>query len=117
MPNWSAKIIADTVTAKLAAFPGRLEHEVETELDPVGADMEDHARSLVRVRTGFLQSTIYHKATGLVLDFGATADYASYNEFGTSRMSPQPFIRPALDASEQRLLDAIRVGCLNALDV
>jgi HK97 gp10 family phage protein len=115
MPSWSAKIITDTVTPKLAAFYGRLEGEVEAELDPVGADMEDHARSLVRVRTGFLRSTIYHKATGLVLDFGATADYASYNEFGTSMMLPQPFIRPALDASEKRLLDAIRVGCLNAL--
>ncbi len=117
MPNWSAKIIADTVTAKLAAFPGRLGREVEAELEPVGADMEDHAKSLVRVRTGFLRSTIYHKATGLVLDFGATADYASYNEFGTWRMLPQPFMRPALDASEQRLLDAIRVGCLNALTI
>ena len=117
MPGWSATIIADTVTPKLAAFKGRIEHEVETELDPVGADMEDHAKSLVRVRTGILRSTIYHKATGLVLDFGATADYASYNEFGTSRMSAQPFMRPALDASEQRLLDAIRVGCLNALAI
>ena len=117
MPGWSVTIIADTVTPKLAAFRGKLEHEVEVEVDPVGADMEDHAKSLVRVRTGFLRSTIYHKATGLVLDFGATADYASYNEFGTSRMSPQPFIRPALDASEQRLLDAIRVGCLNALTI
>jgi HK97 gp10 family phage protein len=117
MPSWSAKIITDTVTPKLAAFSGRLDREVEPELDAVGADMEDHARSLVRVRTGFLRSTIYHKAIGLVLDFGATADYASYNEFGTSRMSPQPFIRPALDAASQKILDAIIVGAMNALGV
>jgi HK97 gp10 family phage protein len=117
MPGWSATIIADTVTPKLAAFKGRIEHEVETELDPVGADMEDHAKSLVRVRTGILRSTIYHKATGLVLDFGATADYAWYNEFGTSRMLPQPFIRPALDAGSQKILDAILVGAMNALNV
>ena len=117
MPNWSARIIADTVTPKLVAFLGRLEGEIERELDPVGADMEDHARSLVRVRTGFLRSTIYHKATGLVLDFGATADYASYNEFGTWRMLPQPFMRPALDAGSQKILDAILVGAMNALDV
>jgi len=117
MSSWSVQVIADTVTLKLAAFKGRIEHEVETELDPVGADMEDHARSLVRVRTGFLRSTIYHKATGLVLDFGATADYASYNEFGTRRMSPQPFIRPALDAGSQKILEAILVGTMNALDV
>ncbi len=117
MPGWSATIIADTVTPKLAAFKGRIEHEVEMELDVVGADMKDIARSLVRVRTGFLQSTIYYMAKGMLLEFGATADYASYNEFGTPRMSAQPFMRPALDVSEQRLLDAIRVGCLNALAI
>jgi HK97 gp10 family phage protein len=117
MPKWSAKIIADTVTPKLAAFAGKIEHEVEKELDVIGADMKDIAWSLVRVRTGYLQSTIYYRVSGMVLEFGATAGYASYNEFGTWRMAPQPFIRPALDANQQKLLDAIRVGALNALGV
>jgi len=115
MPNWSCQIIADTVTPKLAAFAGKIEKEVETKLDVVGADMEDQAKSIVPVRTGFLRSTIYHNAIGFVLDFGATADYASYVEFGTSRMASQPYIRPALDAHSQRILDAILVGCMNAL--
>ena len=117
MPNWSCKIIADTVTPKLVAFAGKIEKEVEMELEPVGADMEDIARGLVRVRTGYLQSTIYYKVNGMVLEFGATADYASHNEFGTWRMAPQPFIRPALDANQQKILDAIMTGALNALDV
>jgi len=117
MPNWSVKIISDTATPKLAAFAGKIEKEVEMELDVVGADMKDIAWSLVRVRTGYLQSTIYYRVSGMVLEFGATADYASYNEFGTWRMAPQPFIRPALDANQQKLLDAIRVGALNALGV
>lgn len=117
MPSWSAKIITDTVTPKLAAFAGKIEHEVEMELDVVGADMKDIAWSLVRVRTGHLQSTIYYRVNGMVLEFGATADYALYNEFGTWRIAPQPFIRPALDASSQRILDAVLVGCMNALGV
>ena len=117
MSSWSVQVIADTVTPKLAAFKGRIEHEVETELDPVGADMKDIARSLVRVRTGYLQSTIYYTANGMGLEFGATADYASYNEFGTWRMSPQPFIRPALDQSSQKILDAIRLAAMNALAI
>ena len=117
MPSWSARIITDTVTAKLAAFPGRLEHEVEAELDPVGADMEDLSKSLVPVRTGFLQSSIYHRASGFELEFGAEADYASYVCFGTYKMPARPFLRPALDANQQKLLEAIRVGCLNALGV
>jgi HK97 gp10 family phage protein len=117
MPQWSAKIIADTVTPKLAAFAGKIEKEVEMELDVVGADMEDLAKSLVPVRTGYLQSTIYHIASGFILDFGATADYSSHVEFGTSRMAPRPYIRPALDAFSQKILDAIRVGAMNALEV
>jgi HK97 gp10 family phage protein len=117
MPKWSAEIIADTVTPKLAAFAGKIEHEVEKELDVIGADMKDIAWSLVRIRTGHLQSTIYYRVSGMVLEFGATADYASYNEFGTWKMAPQSFIRPALDASSQRTLDTVLVGCMNALGV
>ena len=117
MPNWSVKIISDTVTPKLAAFAGKIEREIEAQLDVVGADMEDLARSLVRVRTGYLQSTIYHRATGFILEFGAEADYAAPQEFGTRFMIGQPYIRPALDANQQKILEAIRVGCLNALGV
>jgi HK97 gp10 family phage protein len=115
MPSWSCKIISDTVTPKLAAFAGKLQKEVEAELDVVGADMEDLARSLVPVRTGFLRDSIYHKAAEFELEFGATADYSSYVEFGTSRMPARPYLRPALDGSMQRIADAILTGCYNAL--
>jgi len=117
MPSWSAKIIADTVTPKLESFPGKLEREIEMELDPVGQDMVDLARELVRVRTGYLRSTIFYRVSGFVLEFGAEADYAASQEFGTRFMTGQPYIRPALDANQQRILEAIRVGCLNALAV
>jgi len=117
MPGWSCKIIADTATPKLAAFTGRLAQEVEMELDVVGADMVDLSRSIVPVDTGALRESIYHRPAGLELEFGATMDYASHIEFGTSRARAQPYMRPALDANQQRILDAIRVGCLNALGV
>lgn len=115
MSGWGATVISDTVTPKLAAFAARLEGQVEPQLEGVGADMEGLARQLVHVRTGYLQSTIYHSVSGFVLELGATADYAGFNEFGTRWMGPFPFIRPALDAYSQRVLDAILVGCMNAL--
>ena len=117
MPGWSVKVVADTVTPKLAAFSGKLGREVESQLDPVGQDMVDLARELVRVRTGYLRSTIFYHVSGFVLEFGAEADYAAPQEFGTRFMTGQPYIRPALDANSQKILDAIRVGCLNALGV
>jgi hypothetical protein len=111
------KIISDTVTPKLAAFAGKIEREIEMELDVVGADMVDLAQTLVRVKTGALRDSIYHRAAGLGLEFGATMDYAAAQEFGTYKMMGQPYMRPSLDAHSQRILDAIRVGCLNALTV
>jgi HK97 gp10 family phage protein len=117
MPSWSVKIITDTVTPKLAAFAGKIEKEVEMELDVVSADMVDLSRSLVPVRTGFLRDSIFHHVAGFTLDFGAEADYASYVEFGTSKTPPRPYLRPALDGSSQKILDAIMTGALNALDV
>jgi len=117
MSKWSAKIVADTVTPKLQAFAGKIEGEVEAQLDIVGADMVDLAKSLVPVRTGFLRDSIHHLVTGFNLDFLADAEYALYVEMGTYRMAPRPFMRPALDGSQQKILDAIMRGALNALDV
>lgn len=117
MPSWSAEIIADTVTPKLAAFAGKIERQVEAELDVVGADMEELAKELVHVKTGYLRSTIYHRVAGFQMDFGADADYASCVELGTRFMGPFPFMRPALDAYSQRILEAVLHGALNALGI
>ena len=37
---------------------------------------------------------------GLAASIGPTPSYAAYLEFGTRRMSPRPFMGPALDAVE-----------------
>jgi len=47
------------------------------------------------------------------IEFGATAYYAPFHEFGTSRISAAPFIRPAFDANQQKFQDALAVGVLN----
>lgn len=114
MPNWSVKIIAETATPRLQAFPGRLEREVEMELDAVGSEMVELARSLAPIRTGALRDSIYARASGFELEFGNTVEYGAYVELGTRRAAARPHIRPTLTAYEQRLLDAILVGCMNA---
>ena len=117
MPKWSAKIIADTVTPRLAAFASKIEHEVEKELDVIGADMEDLAKSLAPVDTGRLRDSIFHRVNGFELEFGNDVEYGLYQEFGTRFQPGTPHIRPALDAFQQRILDAILVGCYNALGI
>jgi HK97 gp10 family phage protein len=51
--------------------------------------------------SGYLRSSIGqetgHDGDGLYVDIVAEADYAIYQELGTSKMAAQPFLRPALD--------------------
>jgi HK97 gp10 family phage protein len=115
LPGWSVQIVEDTFTQKLAGASARLHEIAFNILDQGGADIETMAEQLVAVRTGYLRSTIYHKVEGLSLEAGATADYAVYQEFGTSRMAAHPFLRPAFDAYQQRIYDALLHGCIQAI--
>jgi len=114
MPGWSVEVHAEEVLAKLAKASQEMKRMVAEELDSTGVEMEGQAREIVPVRTGYLRSTIYHQVSDLTLELGASADYAPFVEFGTSRMSAQPFIRPAFDAGQQKLFEALIHGVMNA---
>lgn len=115
MLGWSVQIVEDTFTKKLAGASARLQQIAFNVLDQGGADIQALAEQLVHVRTGYLRSTIYHRVEGLALEAGATADYASFQEFGTRRMPAAPFLRPAFDAYQQRIYDALLHGCIDAI--
>ena len=80
MPGFSLQIVADTVTAKLTKAPRLIRQAVLDELETAGMEMESDARQIVPVDTGYLQNTIYHKVdvATLLLELGATADYAFF---------------------------------------
>jgi HK97 gp10 family phage protein len=89
---------------------------IQNGLEGAGAEMEDTARQIVPVDTGFLQSTLYHRVdpAALTLEIGATADYAMYVEMGTRRMAAEPYLRPAFDAHQDQLYQAMVLGILSA---
>lgn len=62
-----------------------------------------------RIKTGTLRRSIHTEAeetaTGAVARVGTNVEYAPAQEFGTSRMSGQPFMRPAYD---ERKSEAVR---------
>jgi len=65
-------------------------------------DVERIAKTLAPVDTGFLKNSIHTVIQASNFrTYGAEviadASYASYVEYGTSRMAPQPFMQPALD--------------------
>src|SRR6185369_9658052 len=66
-----------------------------------GAKVEETAKGLVPVDTGFLRDSITMVVEGISTvanaEIGATARYGAYVEYGTSTTPAQPYMRPALD--------------------
>lgn len=66
-------------------------------------DIERDAKALAPVDTGNLRASISTDITGdgntgtITALIGPTADYGIYQELGTSRMAPQPYLGPAFD--------------------
>lgn len=65
------------------------------------------AQTLCPVDTGFLRETGYISVFSTEVVIGFDAEYASYVEYGTSKMEAQPYLRPALDEAEEEALNAI----------
>jgi len=91
-----------------------MRREIEMELDVVGANMLDLARTLVPVRTGFLRGSIAYDVRYIALYLSAGAYYAMWVEYGTRFMAARPFIRPAVDAYRDAFADAIMTAVENA---
>jgi HK97 gp10 family phage protein len=119
MPAYSIQIREDTVTPRLTGFTERMRAKIAEQLVNIGDEMVALSRGVAPVRTGFLRGSIFREVieSELSLTFGATAPYASYVEFGTRRMAAEPYLRPALDASQQRIVDAILADVLDAWNV
>ena len=55
------------------------------------------------VQTGILAGEITKKRQGKNWLVGAVTEYAPWLEYGTSKMAPRPFMRPAMDYTFKRL--------------
>lgn len=82
--------------------------------------MEREANRLVPVDTGNLRGSIGSsteaKRNLIVADVWAGAEYARHVELGTTRMTAQPFLRPALDGELPRLERRVRLAVAKAAD-
>lgn len=80
-------------------------------LQKAALDVEARAKTLAPVDTGALQNSISRDMVGTGnqarVEIGPTVEYGLYQELGTRRMAPQPYLGPALDAIEPGFVAAI----------
>ena len=85
------------VVARFGKAAEQVKTVVEDHLLNCGNDIVTVAKMLVPVRTGYLRNSIAASVQfPMRLYVVAKAPYATYVEFGTRYMAPQPFMYPAL---------------------
>ncbi|MFB9770096.1 HK97-gp10 family putative phage morphogenesis protein [Lactiplantibacillus modestisalitolerans] len=77
------------------------------------AKAQQKSKGLARVDTGFMQNNINTKVLEsnqdrVVGEIRSEAEYSSYNEFGTYKMSAKPFIRPSVAASTPWFYNSVK---------
>lgn len=72
---------------------------IEQALTAIGIQCRDYAARKAPVDTGNLRNSIVFKVDSPSdsVIIGTNVEYGKYQEFGTSRMKAQPYLRPAVD--------------------
>lgn len=102
----TTKIVDNRIPAIVSAFPGLMEQVVAK----TAFDIQETAQNLAPVDTGYLAGTIWTDNMGLRAEIKPAAEYAGYVEFGTYKMSAQPYMRPSADIHEPEFTQAIDVA-------
>ena len=97
-------------------FPDAVDKGVVEAISTVSQRMLDTANRLVPVRTGFLKSSIVLEETGKwMFRLVARAPYASYVEWGTSRMAARLFMTQAVELHRVEMWEEIENAVAAAL--
>lgn len=114
----------DRIRAVLDRVEDGLDAKVSEALSVVADKVKEDAKDYCPVDTGSLKASIRREAVartsgntwgigvragGYVTNpkTGQKVNYAAHVEFGTSRMAPRAFLRPALRANAQAIRDAV----------
>jgi len=69
--------------------------------------VQKDAITLSPVDTGLLKKSILRRLVkapkGHIAEVGTNVEYAPFQEFGTSKMEPQPFLTPALNMNKAKI--------------
>jgi len=88
-----------TVTKNLLpAAASRVRSELPDVVGRTALDVEARAKGYAAVDTGEMRAGINSAHSGLSATVNAPVEHSLFIEYGTSKMSAQPFMRPAAEA-------------------
>lgn len=95
MPDPVVRIVFNRFDELAAQF----EEQCKVAVQKAAFDIEARAKELAPVDTGNLRRSIHCEFApdGLTGAVGTVVEYAVYQEFGTVKMPPHPYLRPAAD--------------------
>ncbi len=95
-----------------------LEEDVHNIIETASDNMVTYAQGIVPVRTGNLMASIFseYEEDDLSITLGATAEYASFIEYGTVKMRAQPFLGPAAASGQEEMSARIEEEIVQRLD-
>lgn len=94
----------DALLAALDAQLARLDQNVDAMIERAGNTAQATAKDHARVDTGTMRDGTIHTHTHLESDVSNAVPHAVFNEFGTYKMSPAPFMLPGYIAGKQQAL-------------
>ena len=93
----------DRIPEITARFPGA----VRAVVAKAALDIEADAKALCPVDTGALRASIKAEIDGTRATIEPHQEYAGYVEFGTYKMAPRAYMRPAADINEPKFIAAM----------
>jgi HK97 gp10 family phage protein len=95
----------DKLMEELGATAGATIEAAASAMKTTTGQVQEKAKQIAPKRTGFMAHNILVEpvkktATSVTGTVNAKADYSSFVEFGTYKMSAEPFIRPAVSAGQ-----------------
>ncbi|WBM89866.1 HK97 gp10 family phage protein [Lacticaseibacillus rhamnosus] len=100
--NWSG---LDSLMEQLGTTAAKTIEAAASAMKLTTGQVQATAKQVAPKRTGYMANNISvdpvkKTATSVTGTVNAKADYSSFVEFGTYKMSAQPFIRPAVSAAQ-----------------
>lgn len=91
------------VVNRIPRFEREALEKVERSVRAAALLVEAEAKARAPVDTGFLRNAINQSGEGTSYRVDSPAEYSIYQELGTLRMGPRPFLRPALESVAPKL--------------